>query len=345
MNNSIFIIHKDRIHAIILAMCILGVFFLNSKIFLILIVLLCIDKIITSFFSLLLFLSLSPLLIIVDFENFKDYILMFLIIILISSKYIGKERLFLDSYSNILFLLIFSSLFMEQLGGSIWDVLTFEQRLTPIISGDEYGNSNIIGLIGAICFISYFLNRKYFLMGLSLFIVLLTQSRSSILFIFTFLIFSINFSLKKIMLSLVSIIILFFCIYLSPIKDRFINGPGESGDERILRIILHLDTIKNSLPFGFPYQKYLDLSQIYGTIDNNYIYLYIRFGLIGVFSFLLLCLFFILNEKDDFYRVRLALFLSFLLQGLLESSMYGNYFMWPVVAICFNSFINRRSLL
>lgn len=332
------------IYSIVFGILSVSVFIFNSKFFLVLMILLCITELAKGFKAILVFLLFSPFLIYVDLNNFKDYILMFLIVILVSLKFYSREKQFLFYYSIPLFFLIVSSLFVEQLGGDIMRVITLEQRLTPIFDDGDYINPNIIGLIASMCAISFFINSKYIFLIISIFILILTQSRSSILFLITFFLFSTNFDLKKIFYSFFSVFLFTLLIYLSPVWIRFSEGPGESGDERLIRILLHHDTIKNSFPIGYNYEQYLAISEIFGTIDSTYVYLYIRYGLIGILSLILLILFHLLNSKDDFSKYRLAIFLSLLIQGLLESSLYGNYFVWPFLALCFNSFNTKRFL-
>lgn len=334
-------VDKKIIHAFFVCLSILFVFFFNSMFFLLISIFLCSIRIYENLLVLIGFIVFSPFLLLIDFSNFKDYLLMIFLLVAISSFYENKEKEFLLVYSYILLLFIF---FIYSFGEKIVylsDIILFKERLFFVWNGDLV-NSNLIGILVGFSAIGFFINKKYFFMLISLFIMLLTQSRSSLIFFLIFLTFSTEFSIRKFIFSIFSIFSLIFILYLSPVSERFLNGPGESGDERLKRIFLHSDTIIQSFPFGFNYNSYLSLSDIFGTIDNNYIYLYIRFGVIGVFSLFLLIFFFLKNKDDDFKYFRRGIFMALMVQGIFESTMYGNFFAWPILAICFNSFKSLR---
>lgn len=334
-------IEKKSIHIFFVCMSFFLVYFTNTMLPLWVAIFLCSVKLHGSLITILVFMGMSPFLLMVDYINFKEYLLMFFCLISFSIYYEGHEKKFLLMYSYFLFYFILLIFIIGDSVVDVKDVLLFNERFYFYFNGDLV-NANFIGILTAMAAVGFYINKKYLFLFFSLYLVFLTQSRSSIIFFISFMIFSNHLNLRKILLSCLSIFIVISLLYISPVFERFSSGAGESGEERILRIIAHSHTLSQSFPFGFNYESYLNLSENYGTLDGVLFYLYIRFGVVGVISLILLIIYILNNKKDDFFYYRRSIFVAFLLQGVFESSMYGNYFVWPFLAMCFNSFKNSR---
>ncbi|NHC03376.1 hypothetical protein G9F31_06290 [Acinetobacter sp. 187] len=287
--------------------------------------------------SLVIFLLFSPLLLMTSFSNFTYYVVFILFIVLFSSRFYNMAKEVCHIYMNMMipFLLILP--FFPQYEGNTYSVLTFGDRLFPEIPLiDQSINPNTIAIIAATCSLLAILNKRYYLFSLVFFILLITQSRASIGFFFIVFIFCSNFNLNKIIGGITATGIFIYIISLTPIWERF-NNYKENG--RLETFALYSNIIEDSFPLGYPLKEYLLFSSKQPAgVDNLYLLGVINFGYLFVYICIFFIFYFILNKKDKSYKIRRAFFLGFFIFGLLEASFIGNYFLWPIFALCFNSF-------
>lgn len=308
---------------------------LSSYIFLIFSFLFCYEVfnkvkgfILTSFVFLLYFIFLG-------FDTFKYFILMFFSIVLISERFKDNPKIILSAYSNIFLVFLIFLFTVEQKVGDIYNVLNFETRFWPVLSNGEEINPNMIGLLSAICAFGYYVNRKIIFMIFSLFILLISQSRSAMLF---FVLASFLYSgvkLKNIFYFLMMLFPFIYFLNSSNIINRFIQD-GENG--RLARILFYLPYLEDNYLTGLGYGEYLIFVKNIGSLDNLFLAIILVYGIWGGIYLLSLFIIFFKNTKNRYSSLRLAIFFPFMILGFFEGSFAFNHLTWVIFALSFNSF-------
>lgn len=325
-------------HLLINFICILFIFsfYFKSYLFLLLCLLLCYTEVRKTLHHLLFAAGCACVLIVVDIQNFKEYIFMLFSIILLSSKLNDEILYVLKCYSFYITILIIWSLMVgEQKYGNYQDVLSFSSRLWLIMPDGKEFNPNPLGLLCALSALGFLVNKKNILAIFPLFILLLTQSRAAIIFLAISYIFSHKFNLKNFLLVLLSLLPFIYIILNSQLSDRFLDD-GENG--RLDRTFIYYNLLKDNYILGYPIGSYLDFTAIYGSLDNMYLLMILQYGLIGVIFFVYIFFMKINIMKDDFFRLRSSIFFATMFYGLFEGSIAGVFLMWLVFSLCFNNF-------
>lgn len=256
-------------------------------------------------------------------------------IILFSSKFGSNVTQTLRIYSLLFFPLIVYMLTLHQIYGDMLDVLKFQQRLWVISPNDVEFNPNTIGVWAAICSLGFFVNRNFYLLIPSVYILLLTQSRSAIVFLLIAILFSKPLT-KKTFFSIVFFVIIFVVIiYITPLSKRFLED-GENG--RFERIFLFYDYLRQNYLTGIKATEYNYLVEKFSTLDNMYLLILLRYGIFGVFFVLYLFIMMFFNNKDQYYHLRWSIFLGIMVLGLFEGGVVANIALYMVLSVCFNSF-------
>ncbi len=336
-SKNLFVFSRSKILIYICMLVFLISTIFGSLKFLPLVLIFLFKEIFKNITAIFFFLIFSPLLLFTSFDNFSYYIVFVIFIILFSSRFSNSPKTVLNVYvkTMIPFLLILP--FFDQYEGNTFSVLTFGNRLFPVIPFiDQSINPNTIAIVAAVCSLITFFEKKFILFVLAFYILLITQSRASIGFFVLVLVLSSNFNIKKTIGLIFSLSSFIYIVSLTPIWSRF-NNYQENG--RLETYALYAQIIKNSFPLGYPLKKYLDYSsKMPAGVDNLYLLGIINFGYIFIYIIFLFIFYFMLNRKDDFSKIRMAYFLGFLSFGFLEASFIGNYYLWPIFALCFNSF-------
>ncbi|MCF9045709.1 hypothetical protein [Acinetobacter nectaris] len=291
--------------------------------------------------SILVILILSPLLLLTSFSNFSSYVLLSLTIVLFSSRFNGKEDLVFNMYVLILSPLLISLPFFDQATGTNLTILTFGERLYPLIYLPNLTlkiHPNLIGITAAITAAICIFKKRFILLIPIIYVLFLTQSRSAIIFLIIFLVISTNISVKKIAYMSVVLSLIITIIMMTPIKDRMVDYQDNG---RLETYALYYSILDKSFPLGYPLKEYFNLLDGNAGIDNFYLTGLVEYGFL--FPYLIVCflLYFSLNYKDEHYKIRLGFFIAFLLQGIVESSLLGSSLLWPIFALCFNSFSRK----
>lgn len=327
----------NKSHLLIHVICIFMIFcfYFKSYVFLIMALLLCADEIKKNLHHLLFIFISSIALIFVEFENFKEYLLMTFSIILFSSK-LSKDILYvLKVYSIYISTLILSVLIVGvQKYGDFQDVLTFQSRLWLILPDGKEFNPNPLGILCAISTLGFLVNKKYFFSLFPLIILLLTQSRAAIIFLVISYIFSYRLTFKNILLISFSLVPFLYIIMISDLSNRFTND-GENG--RLERSYLYFNIIKNNYLLGYPINDYLYFSSLYGSLDNMYLLMILQYGIVGLLFFLYIIYLKATSKKDNFYRLRSSIFWAIMIYGLFEGGIPGMFLMWIIFALCFTN--------
>ncbi|MFW2100935.1 hypothetical protein [Acinetobacter johnsonii] len=279
-------------------------------------------------FITLFFLFLDPL-------SAKNFFFISTTIVLYSSKFSDYIFEVLKLYSYCIFLFLLYLLTLTPIYGEWSDVFNFKHRLWLQLDNGNILNPNPLGLLSAICALGFYLNKKFILMLVPLLFLILTQSRSAILFLAISMLFCNGVNLKKVLYGGGFLIILIYIVSLTPVVDRF-KEEGENG--RLVRFYYYKDELLNNFLTGMPYTKYVYMNDTIGSLDNMYLLSILKFGLFGVGLIVFWLIYFILNKRDKFYSIRFSLFLSFLVLGVFEGSIMGSFFTWLVFAMSFNSF-------
>lgn len=335
-NPDIFKLNQNNIYLFLICLFFIFAFTLQSNFFIFVIIFSLLAGSIKAPFHLAIFFVAALFLTLVDFDNFKNFILLVFSTILLSVKFSEKVYDVLKIYSYVfLFFIIYILFISEPKYGSFQEIFLFQQRLWLILPDGREFNPNPLGLICSLVAFGFLINRKYIFMSLPLFLLLLTQSRAAILFfLIAFIIFQ-RVKVKNIIISFLVLIPFVYIILTSPLMDRF-SEDGENG--RIDRILVYSDVLRNNYILGYPIPYYDEMIKVYGTLDNMYLLLILNYGLIGIFFLIYVAFMFLLNDKDEFYRVRLSLFIPFLIYGIFEGGVVNNYLTWIVFSMCFSSF-------
>ena len=332
-----FTISKNKTLIVLCISILLVSTIFGSLKFLPLVLLFLYKEIFKNITSLFIFLAFSPLLLLTSFSNFSYFVVFILFIVLFSSKFHNSSKDVYHIYLNMMIPFLLVLPFFAQYEGNTYSVLTFGNRLFPVIPLiNQSINPNTIAIIAAVCSVLAILNKRYYVFALAFYILLITQSRASIGFFFIVFMLCSNFSLKKIIAGLTATGIFIYIISLTPIWERFINYQ-ENG--RLETFALYSHIISDSFPLGYPLKEYLEYSSKQPAgVDNLYLLGIINFGYLFVYICAVFIFYIFLNKKDEFYKIRIAFFIGFFSFGLLEASFIGNYFLWPIFALCFNSF-------
>lgn len=131
--------------------------------FLPLILLFLYKEIFKNITSLFVFLIFSPLLLLTSFSNFSYFVVFILFIVLFSSKFHNSSKNVYHIYLNMMIPFLLVLPFFAQYEGNTYSVLTFGNRLFPIIpSINQSINPNTIAIIAAVCSVLAILNKRYY---------------------------------------------------------------------------------------------------------------------------------------------------------------------------------------
>lgn len=335
MINLNFKLNKTTVYAYLVVSCFILSIIFSSYIFLIFSFLFCYEIFNKVKESILISFIFSLYFIFLGFDTFKYFILMIFSIILISERFKDNPKIILSAYSNVFLIFLLYLFTLEQKVGDISNVLNFETRFWPVLSNGEEINPNMIGLLSAICAFGYYVNKKIIFMIFPLFILLISQSRSAMLF---FVLASFLYSgvkLKNIFYFLMMLFPFIYFLNSSNIINRFIQD-GENG--RIARILYYFPYLKNNYLTGLGYGEYLVFVKNIGSLDNLFLAIILVYGIFGGVYLLSLFIIFFKNKKNEDSSLRLAIFFSFMVLGLFEGSFAFNHLTWVIFALSFNSF-------
>lgn len=328
-------INRIKILAYLVSLSILLSFLFSSFIFLIFALLLCFDVINKVKISIFIHLFFSIFFVFIDFDTFKNFLLLGLTIIIISEKFRYYPKKLLISFSYVFSGFFIYLLTLDQSVGDLSEVLLFEKRFWPTFENGQLFNPNTIGLLSAISALGFFVNKRNIFMLFPLFILLITQSRSAIaFFIISTFIYS-GFKFKNIMYYILLICPFVYFIFNSNILVRFVED-GNNG--RVERSLFYFYYLKDNYLTGIGINEYNHFISSVGSWDNLYLAFILVYGVWGGVYLFYLIFAFLRGERDENYKLRLAIFLSFLFLGVFEGSFAFNYLTWIIFALSFNSF-------
>lgn len=341
MGNSFSRISKDNIFIVLCILCLFFTYFFSSYVYLLFtIVILSFSEFKKNIPYLILALCFSFVLFFIDVESAKNLLFFLFFIILFSSKFnknLNQVTLYFSFFITIFTIFLLFNL--DQKNGNFSDVFKFEQRLWLYKYNGYEINPNALGLWSSMAVIGFFINKKYIFMLFPLVILMLTQSRSSIVFLFIVILLGSRLKLKKIIPIFILFTLSVLFIYLTPVWDRFLND-GENG--RIDRFNIYKDYLYNEYFYGIGAKKYSEIAFNYGTLDNLYYVLILNYGFFSILIVGFLIYSFLRNKIDENYRYRLSFFVGLLFLGFFEGSFAVNSLLWIYLAMCFNCYGKYR---
>lgn len=333
---NLFKLNNKNVEILFCISTLLSCFIFNNSLLLILIWVLLLKDVLKNIITIFIIFYISAILILIDIKSFASLFFLLTTIVALATRFRNDILKVLLIQSIFITILISISLFIsDQFVNTFQDVYTFKQRLYLVTPTGHILHPNAIGLWCSIAIFGFYINKRFILCIPATYILLLTQSRSAILFLVLCLLFSQKLNIKNLFLLILSLFSFYILILYTGIIDRFKND-GENG--RIDRFNIYKPYLENDFITGIGVSKYHDLVDNYGTLDNLYFVSLLRFGIFGVFAFIFLFYFFYKNKKDDYSRIRLSIFASFMILGLIESSFLGNILSIFTLALAFNNF-------
>lgn len=271
----------------------------------------------------------------IDFYTTKDFILLMVSIILLSSKFSGNILTVLKINSYVIFFMLIYFLTIDLKAGDWGDVLQFKRRLFLVLPNGKELNPNPLGLICAICAVGFIVNKKYLLSIFPLIMLILTQSRAAILLFFIIFLIGSGLSIRKVIVSLLFISPFAYFVSTTPLMDRF-QEDGDGG--RTFRYQVYDQVLNEHYLTGFSAREYTKMSIEYGTLDNMYLLLVLKYGVIftSIIILFYLCLF-LRNKVDAHYILRCSIFVACIFYGFFETGLAVNYMLWIMFAMSFNN--------
>lgn len=311
-------------------------FLSNNIIFGLIPFLVCISEVRKVFPYVIIFIFFSIYFIFLDLYTVKDFLILTLSTLLLSSKFSGKILRVLQINSYVLLAMLFYFLTLDHKVGDWQDVLEFKRRLFLLLPNGKELNPNPIGVICSICAIGFIFNKKYMLALLPLILLIFTQSRAAILLFFIIFIIGNGVSIRKLIIPSIIILPLIYFVSKTPLMDRF-QEDGDGG--RAYRYAIYNDVLNNHYITGYPAQEYTKMAIKYGTLDNMYLLLILKYGVfIGCGLLIFYVYSFMKNRFDEYYKLRLGIFSSCMIFGLFETGFVANYMFWMMFAMSFNGF-------
>lgn len=243
----------------------------------------------------------------------------------------NKERfLYINSIVFIFFVFIFF-IFFDLFEGSVLDIFMFKERLWFVREGIDL-NPNLLGVLAAVSFIGAYLNKSKFFSSISLYILLLTQSRAALLFLLVYLVFSSLKSFKNTIFIFILSMSLGLFIFMNESLNRLSDFSMNGRDERKYEA---LSLINKNFPNGYDMVEMKRFINNVGTVDNLYLSLILKWGVVGI---VFLILFFLPVFKSNSIIKSIPVILSVLVYGFFEESFISNIMLLTFLGLfVFNS--------
>lgn len=263
---------------------------------------------------------LSALIFLVDVKFGMQFLTICLLVFLVS--YYASDKYIYILKWNAIFgfsFLMFLVFFCNILYGDKLSIYSLQVRFFPILPNGDIVNPNFIGFICVFILFYFVITKNYILSIFPFWVLMMCQSRSSIMMLVVMLIIWSGLRLKNIIIFLLIFIIGYFFVINSTLKERFSTDSGGE-DLRQELYPFYFNIIKNNFPYSINSNNLEYYLKNIGPLDNFYLLISLKFGVMGLVFLLLLWVFALKNGVFK-NKIAFSVFLGFMVLGLVEGSI------------------------